>query len=321
MKRLLLLFLVTTFPFIAESRDKEAATGSQTDTTEIVEINGIKQFLSIKGNDTAQPILLFLHGGPGISLTESSESFSDKLKDAFIIVNWDQRETGQTLKLNGTSQPLTADLMTNDAYKVILYLLKTYNRKKLYLVSHSWGSVLGFNIAAAHPELLYAYVGISAIVDQRRSEELTLAMLKDWASERQDTTAINELEQVKLPIERENDLFLSQKWLFIKNGVDFAREDGFKTNYYKWMNTWFPVWKASVRNTMFDRSKSFGCPVYFIEGNADKYKSHYLVEDYYNYIKAPEKGFYWMEKSGHTVFNTEPDKLQEIIIGIKKETM
>lgn len=312
MKKQLFLLLIILIPFIAKS---------QIDTTEIVEINGIRQFLSIQGNDKEQPILLFLHGGPGTSLIESAPDFTNQLKKEFIVVQWDQRETGETLKMNPSDQPLTVDLMSRDAAEVIQHLLQQYNRKKLFLVSHSWGSVLGFDIARNHPDWLYAYIAISAIVDQHKAEKLTVNILKDWAKETKDTVASDELNGITLPFGTEADLFFSQKWLFVKNGIAFARTADFKTNYYKWMDTWFPVWKASAQTSLFDQPKSFNCPVYFMEGNADKYQSHYLVKDYYNLVKAPHKGFYWMTQSGHTVFNTEPDKLQEIIIQIKKETM
>jgi pimeloyl-ACP methyl ester carboxylesterase len=319
MKKALFLALIILLPFISKSQTGNAR--QKIDTTEIVEVNGIKQFISIKGNDNTQPMLLLLHGGPGKSLIESAESFSDKLKNEFIVVNWDQRQTGETSKLNEGNQPLSVDIMISDAEQIIQYILHQYNRQKLYLVSHSWGSVLGFDIARNHPELLYAYVGISPIIDERTSEILTLKMLKEWSRNTNDSSALSEINQINLPLETTKDLFTFQKWLFIKNDVAFARKDDFKTNYYNWMNMWFRLWKESVRVSMFDHSKTYDCPVYFIEGNADKYESHNLVKDYYNYIKAPQKDLYWMKKSGHTVFNTEPDKLQEVIIKIKKKTM
>lgn len=65
------------------------------------------------------------------------------------------------------------------------------------------------------------------------------------------------------------------------------------------------------RRQSFDTLPEINTPVYFIEGNGDKQKSHYLVEDYYKFVKAPKKGMFWMKKSGHTIFNTEPDKLQK----------
>lgn len=171
-----------------------------------------------------------------------------------------------------------------------------------------------FDFAAKHPELLYAYIPVSGIVDQRKSEKLTMELLNKWARTTKNDTAVKELALVKLPFEKEDDLFYSQKWLFIHNGVDFAKEPGFKAKYHEWLAVWFPMWKKSVTNNLFKTLPELKCPVYFIEGIGDKQASHYIVEDYYKFIKAPKKQLFWFEKSGHTVFNSEPEKLQQVII-------
>ncbi|MCX2454220.1 alpha/beta hydrolase [Pedobacter sp. PLR] len=296
----------------ANPANKESAV--KIDTTEVVQIGGIKQFIKLQGVDDTKPLLLFLHGGPGTSLIPVADTFTDKLKAKFVVVQWDQREAGETLKLNHSPEKLSLGLLQKDTDELIKYLLKKYNRKKLFLVSHSFGSMLGFNFADKHPELLYAFIPISAIVDQRKSEQLTMELLNKWARETKNDTAVKELALVKIPFETEDDLFYSQKWLFIHNGVDFAKEEGFKAKYQVWLAVWFPMWKLAVTNNLFKTLPALNCPVYFIEGNGDKQQSHYLVEDYYKVLKAPKKALFWFEKSGHTVFNSEPEKLQQVII-------
>jgi pimeloyl-ACP methyl ester carboxylesterase len=284
------------------------------DTTEIISVGRIKQFISIKGRNKDNPVLLFLHGGPGSSMIAAADKFTDKLQDEFVVVQWDQRETGETLKLNPSPEKLTVKLLQNDTYEVIKLLLKKFNHQKLYLVSHSWGSVLAFNIADKHPELLAAYIAISPIIDQQKSAQLTEQTLKEWALKNNNELALKELNLVKIPFEKEEDLFYSQKWLFIRNGVEFAKKDDFRSKYYAWMSVWFPVWKESIGNNLFKSLPAVNCPVYFIEGNADDLSAHTIVEDYYKFLKAPQKDFFWFNHSGHTVFNTEPEKLQEVII-------
>jgi pimeloyl-ACP methyl ester carboxylesterase len=314
MKKILFLLIILSISFVCQSQKTENPNVSKIDTTEIVQIGGIKQFISIKGNDRNKPILLFLHGGPGTSLVAVSEKFTDQLKANFVVVQWDQRETGQTFKLNSTNEKLTAEVFKNDTYELIKYLLEKFKHKKLYLASHSWGSVLGFYIAEKYPELLNAYIPISAIIDQNKGALLTMEMLNKWAQKTNNETAIKELKLVKIPFESKDDLFYSQKWLFVHNGVDFALKDDFRTKYYEWLSIWFPMWIKSVQEKPFETISEIKCPIYFIEGNGDKQKSHYIVKDYFEFIKAPKKKLFWMKKSGHTVFNTEPEKLQKIII-------
>lgn len=286
------------------------------DTTEEVMLGGIRQFISIKGYDSEAPILLFLHGGPGSSLMPVAERLTDSLQTAFLVVIWDQRETGTTASLNTSDQELTHQLFQQDTYELIQYLLAKLHRKKLYLVSHSWGSVLGFEMALKHPELLHAYIPISPIIDQEAAARLTVKMLQKRARRENNETALRELAQVKIPFESQDDLFYSQKWLFIHNGVDFATKEDFKEKYYAWMATWFPMWKASVEQSLFETIPEIDCPIYFFEGNYDKQKSHNLVRSYCRRLKAPKKQFFWFRRSGHTIFNTEPEKIQRLLIEI-----
>lgn len=314
MRKLITIFIFISSIAIVQARPLHKESPAKIDTTEVLKIGGIKQFIKVQGADQTKPLLLFLHGGPGSSLIPVADTFTAQLKQHFVVVQWDQRETGETLKLNHSPDELSLGLFQRDTEELIQYLLQKFNRKKLFLVSHSFGSMLGFNIADKHPELLYAYIPISGIVDQRKSERLTMELLNKWARATNNDTAIKELALVKLPFEKEEDLFYSQKWLFIHNGVDFAKEPGFKTKYQDWLGVWFPMWKQSVRNNLFKSLLVLNCPVYFIEGNGDKQESHYIVADYYKFLKAPKKALFWFEKSGHTVFNSEPEKLQQVII-------
>ncbi|MEQ9120422.1 alpha/beta hydrolase, partial [Fulvivirga sp.] len=258
------LLLLLTISFVCHSQSKDIDL-ALIDTTEIIHIGGIKQFISIKGSNKKNPILLILHGGPGSSLIESSEKFTDKLISEFVVINWDQRESGETLKINSSNEALTPELFKNDTYELIKYIMNKFRKEKIYLVSHSWGSVLGFDFAEKHPELLYAYIAISPIVNQNRASFLTMEMLKKWANQNHEIDAIRELNLVNLPFENQNDLFYSQKWLFIHNGVEFAKKEDFKKKYYTWMSTWFSIWRESTGGNLFENLPKVECPIYFIE--------------------------------------------------------
>lgn len=286
----------------------------QIDERLIVPIGSIRQVITIKSAGKDKPILLFLHGGPGSSLMPVSETFTDQLQKKFTVIQWDQRQTGETATLNDSLVRLTPELMKSDALEMVQYLLKRLNQPKLYIVSHSWGSVLGFDLAEHHPELLYAYICISGIIDQQKNAALTSNMLNKWAKNTKNKEALNELKKVNIPYKVADDLFYSQKWLFIHNGVEFAKKEDFMPTYHKWLATWFPMWLSSVQGSKFKQLFEVKCPIYFLEGNGDKQASHQIVADYYHFIKAQKKGFFWFTKSGHTIFNTEPEKIQSVII-------
>src|SRR3954465_8272293 len=112
------------------------------DTHEVVMVGGIKQYIQIKGQDDAKPILLFLRGGPGGSLLRKTDQMTGKLQQHFVVVQWDQRETGETLKINKSPERLTLELFYNDTHELIDTLLKRFQKPKLYLAGYSWGSCL-----------------------------------------------------------------------------------------------------------------------------------------------------------------------------------
>ena len=288
--------------------------GQPIDTTEIVNIGGIRQFISIKGGDRKAPVLLFLHGGPGRSLMPFADKFTNKLQQKFVVVQWDQREVGETLKLNTSTAPLSVGLLKSDTHEVVEYLLKRFGRKKLYLVGHSFGTVLGFYIADKYPQLLYAYIPISPVVDQIKSNHLTLAMLQKQAKKDNNTQELKELATIKIPFENTEQLFYFSKWLFIYNDVDFAKKDDFKEVYIPWATTWMPVWSEATKNNLFKTLKAVKCPVYFFVGRGDNQTFFNISEAYFKALKAPKKKLFWFEKSGHTIFTTEPDRLQDLII-------
>ncbi len=289
---------------------------SQMDTSYAVKINGINQHLWLKGEDIRKPVPLFLHGGPGRSVISSAESFNELLVKHFVVVHWDQREAGKTLALNSSEQPLSVELLQDDTHEMIQYLLRKFGRKKVFLVSHSWSSFLGFHIAKQYPDLLHAYIPISPIIDQEKHSRLTVTMLKEWAAKNNNQQALKELDQIQIPLQTKEDLFFQQKWLFIHNGVGFASKSDFRSVYFEWMDVWFPMLVKSFDINVPEIYSQLKCPVYFIEGNGDKQKSHWLVKEYFKQLEAETKKFYWFKKSGHTVFNTEPVKLQKTIIKI-----
>ena len=281
------------------------------DTTEIIHINGIKQYVRIKGKDVSKPLLLFLHGGPGGSLMAKNDAITGKLQQQFVVVQWDQRETGETKKLNKTSQSLTLQLFYDDTHDLIDTLLRQFRQTKLYLVGYSWGTVLGFYIADKYPELLYAYIAASPVIDQHRSDSISLAMLKEWAPESR-----KELSQVKIPFENWEQLYYHRKWLFKHEGQKFVSITLRKSIIEAWAATWFDVWTKSCEINRFQTIPVIRCPVYFFAGEKDYNTNYSITREYFNKVSAPKKDFFLFRDSGHGVPETDAASFQDIIINL-----
>src|ERR1700744_3292143 len=83
-----------------------------------VNINGIPQYLGIRGKDTRNPILLFIHGGPASPELPFAYTFQAPLEDYFTVVEWDQRGTGKTYAASDPAKiadTITLAQMTADA--------------------------------------------------------------------------------------------------------------------------------------------------------------------------------------------------------------
>jgi pimeloyl-ACP methyl ester carboxylesterase len=313
MKRPTSIFLFLLIPLFSLSK---ISTPTPIDKSDTPVINGIKQYITIKGDDITKPILLFLHGGPGGSVMNEANRFTRELQKHFIVVQWDQRETSRTLQLNPSPVALTIGLMQNDTKELVDHLLKEFDQKKLYLAGYSWGTVLGFYIADKYPELLYAYIAISPVIHQSESEQLTLAMLKQRAAQNNNETELNELSLVKIPFGNSRQLFYSRKWLFAFDGNPMRNADttGLIRYFENWSRTWLPVWNESLQQNRFSETPTLNCPVYFFVGRKD-YQTHFtLAEKYYNQVNAGRKRLYWFENSAHTIINTEAALLQDRII-------
>ncbi len=281
------------------------------DTTGVIPIGGIQQYLSIKGKDSSLPLLLFLHGGPGGSVMHYADRFTRKLQDHFLVVQWDQRETAETLRANPSNAPLSLKIFQDDCHEMVTKLLEKFGREKLYLVGHSWGTALGFHMARNYPHLLYAYIPIGAMVDQLQSERIAIEAMMGKAAKEHNKHALEELNKICVPFENGEQLYWHRKWLLAMSG---SRKELSRDYVEEWASRWLHVFNEASKEDLVETTPAIGCPVYFFAGRTDYQTNSGLVEKYYHMLNAPQKGFYWFERSGHAIPTTEPQLLQSIII-------
>jgi len=289
------------------------------DTTEIIKIGGIKQVLSIKSKDLTKPVLLYLHGagGSNYSLIANADKITSKLQEHFIVVLWDQREYGKTFELNKSPVPLTVGLLVNDTKEIVDYLLKKFDRKKLYIAAHSMGCVMGISIAQKYPGLLKALVVMSPPVDGIASQKIGLDMLKAHFKQIHNERAVKELATIKLPARDFESLFIKYVWQTEYDGEHIS--DSLRAKIKPMMQQWMETSAASLSNEVFEMNffKQFPavkCPVYFFVGRKDFMTNATISEKYEQKLKAPKKQLFWFEKSAHAIPDTEPGLMQDIII-------
>ena len=308
MKRhILTIHLISLVFFIASG---VSARSLPIDTAEIVKLGGIKQWITIEGKNDRNPVLLFLHGGPGNSVMSYAHKFTGELQKYFVVVNWDQRESGKTAELNPSNKPLSVELVEKDAVEMINYLRTRFSQDKIYVMGHSWGGFLALKIAAEHPELLMACLAVSPMVNQLESERLSLQWMMDKAKDENNQEALKELRAVQIPFGNGEQLYFHRSWLVKMAG----RKSPSKSFVETWATKWLHVFNEGSAINFFNTASQINCPVYFFVGRKDLQTHFRITENYYNALKAPAKDLYWFENSGHNLTTSDPARLQEIII-------
>ena len=115
------------------------------DENKFIPINGIQQWVTIKGDPT-KPVILFLHGGPGSVLSPYSDHLYKEWEKDFTLVQWDQRGAGRTYGHNAPEEltkpflqahPLALEQMAADGIALSEYLCHQLGKRKLILFGTS----------------------------------------------------------------------------------------------------------------------------------------------------------------------------------------
>ena len=138
-------------------------------------IGGIEQYIRVRGRSRAHPVLLVLHGGPGSTLGATACRWQGALEAAFTVVHWDQRGSGNTYYRDPAAPPPTVERLLSDLDELVDALRARYGQDRLFLLGHSWGSLLGGLYALRRPEKLSAWLPVSQMVDFKRSEQVSAA--------------------------------------------------------------------------------------------------------------------------------------------------
>ena len=316
-------------------RERNAGTYAITapngiDEATYVKIGGIEQWITIRGEDRKNPVLLFLHGGPGDATNPwGYAAFHNWLK-YFTVVQWDQRGAGRTFGRNRASaSTITPERMVQDGIELSESLKKRLHKEKIVLIGHSWGSVLGFLMVKARPDLFYAFVGTGQVAAEfSRSSAVAYTILLERASRHGNLQAVQELKEVGPPPYKGGKGFgVLHKWAMLFEGADvfLASALGFALTAPGYsvrdINDWFDGQRISGEHLepYFDEldrkllGGELAVPVFVIQGAEDYTTPVSLAKSYLDSLRAPHKGFATIEGAGHfAVFTKQDGFLREL---------
>lgn len=310
--------------------------GSIAELTQVT-INGRKEWISIRGNNTENPVLLFLAGGPGGTQMAAVRHDLIELEQYFVVVNWEQPGSGKSYSV--APKEMTPSVYIEDGLALTGYLQERFGQEKIYLVGESWGSALAIFLAAEQPEAYHAIIGTGQMVDFLETELLDYDKAMEIATERGDTDKINKLTANGRPPYYGSDVtWKSAEYLNylssymaqnpeIQNGGYNTFRDVFseeynlldKINFFRGIvSTFNHVYPQLYDIDLRTDYKKLEVPVYFFLGRHDVNAPTSLVEEYANLLDAPHKEIIWFEHSGHSPWLNESKRFVEELVSILK---
>ena len=301
-----------------------------------ITLGGIEQKIHIRGENTNNPVIIWLHGGPGWSCAYELAVWQYQMESDFTFIRWDQRGSGRTYR-RSPAAPLSLEILIADLDELVDYAIERFDQP-VFIVGNSWGSLLGITYASLHPERIAGFVGVGQDIDQQKSLRIALQTAYERATavgnieDAQQIWAVYEVIRDKTFIG--DDLisdyivlaqhlpapYLAPRYESQAPGIVFSPWFGFYElreliSVFFIDNNLF----ANRNRTLFYEIYVFTpperleVPVAFIMGSEDFITNTGLVVEYYNRVEALSKSLFLIEGSGHAPQNSQPGVFAEML--------
>ncbi|WP_447729254.1 alpha/beta fold hydrolase [Pseudoxanthomonas suwonensis] len=308
--------------------DRIVAPGGVQEAYE-VEVNGVRHWVNVRGQDRDNPLLLFVHGGPASPVIPTLWQFQRPLEEYFTIVHYDQRASGRTFRLNppeAVEGTIKVQQYVDDAIALAEHLRQRYGKRKLVLAAHSWGTVVGMHAALQRPDLFHAYVGMGQVIHVRTNERLSFEYGLARARAEGNAAAVAEMESIApypgdAPLTRDR-IVIARKWPQYYGGLSAFRDN----------SDWFfqgprlsPDYDDADRCAInagnvftlgrlldeflevdFRGVREFPIPVVMFMGRHDYTTPSGPTAEWLRQVRAPYRHGEWFERAAHMIPWEEP---------------
>lgn len=301
-----------------------------------VRIGGIDQWITIKGSNRNNPVVLFLHGGPGDALSPFADALYAGWEKDFTLVQWDQRGAGRTYGKTGPSiEPtMTVERMTQDGVEVAEFLTTHLKKRKIIIYGGSWGSILGIYMAHARPDLFYAYVGDAQLVNMRKNNLASYTHVLELARASGDQQAIDALTAIgpppwdslfkSWPVYRKWERAyqakrvtappapetISPQYSSPEQRAQYEAADDFNFEHFWGLKMSGPLEQVDLPA----QGMNFAIPIFILQGQEDLTALPELARAYFDSINAPRKQFYLVPGTGHEPSATELEMTLKVLL-------
>ena len=294
-----------------------------------IDVNGTKQWISIYGENINNPILLYLHGGPGSSTSHLDYVITRKWADVYTIVTWDQRNCGKSYNIEQNDVALTKDLFLTDGKEVTEYVLDYLSKDKLTILGHSWGSIYAANLVLEYPMYYECFIGAGQLVDCLENEEAFKHEAYIWAQN--DEKMLNLVDQLtpdNATVEHfslKNKIMQKYGYDMMAKGVDYNLISTIIFNPYYSISDWIQFLNTDMSTYLdFYSSAEFASfslkdkveyqvPFYNINGDKDYQTNYKLAQEYFEEVNAPYKQMFIMKDMTHGLLESDSEGFSEIV--------
>lgn len=303
---------------------------------EKVRLGGSDQWILERSEDVGNPVLLYLHGGPGTSQLTSNRRDTRQLEKFFTVINWDQRGAGKSYGAIRDASKMNMDQFVQDTRELTLYLLKKFGKQQLVLAGHSWGSAIGALTVSQYPELYSCYVGIGQVASMAEGEAVSYQWTLDQARKHNGQRAVEALVKIGPPpytgdwrrktvTERRylarfgGEVHGSRSGAFglVLSGLLCSREYTLadRVNYFRGiLGSMRLLWPQLLTVDLFSSTPELKVPVFLMEGRYDREVPSEIAARYFDSLTAPSKELIWFGKSAHLPNSEERDQFSKIMI-------
>lgn len=299
----------------------------------ILEAQGREYYVNIRGRDRTKPILVFLHGGPGVPMTNSMRRYQVPFEDDFVVVNWDQFYSGKSYSLNKNRKIITMEESVEDMDILIGKLKRDLDNDDLVLVGFSYGSILGMEYVNKYEDHISGYIGVAQstnydrenLAGYKRAKDLS----KNFFSQSILSSTIRRLEKGKRPsfnlssslikyfkLGYEKRLNLFENFWYTVTSSNYSIKDNLSLLATQLNRSQTSLKKFMKEDFDIEKRYEYQIPLVFISGEYDYLSSKDLVKDYYERLNTSYKDFVLLKGVGHSPFKEDP---RQTYLSIKEE--
>jgi pimeloyl-ACP methyl ester carboxylesterase len=292
-------------------------------------VGGIEQWVTIRGDDGRNPVLLLLHGGPGDVQSPFTSVYAPYEAD-FVLVQWDQRGAGRTFAKNGAAG-VTLETQISDGIDLSQQLRKRFPGQRLVLLAHSWGSVVATGMALQRPELFDAYVGTGQVAAWADTVQFQFDFLKRRYSDTGNATGLAALEAIGKPDPKNVKQYFAfsrplrqhmneSDTAWFARMLDLLKANGETESTLKAIGDGMnasgaALIQSTVATDLPVTALTFKIPYFVVQGRNDLFAPTPVAERYFAQISAPRKRMMVIEDAGHFALATHQS---EVIVALKQ---